>query len=227
MTSTTRRGFLAAGVVALGATAWSLGAAFAATTGHVSEARAQVDTVDIRAVAQGVPAGTDTVFDDATAPSNVLVENLGATCWVRGRTWLSEEGREPVSSEYRPPVGAPWWRAADGWTYLVEPLGDGASVVWSEEAYEPLEWRGGQRRELVLDVEFEAVQAEHFVQDLAADAPWGDVEPETCVHARAGAAEGTTGSLEDEAAGTGDRLDADDNAGEAGKEGDHDQRAAS
>lgn len=150
---------------------------------QVRETLTQVETVDIEAVAGG---GAE--LYDGTAPSSVDILNEGVDAWIRIRPTLSSDaGEAPVKDGSLVEEGA-WSLAADGWFYRTRPLDEGGRDSFAVPIQVPASWGRG----IVIDCDFEvqAVQAKHFVPDMDADSPWGDLEPESAVYVRKGSEDG-------------------------------------
>lgn len=187
-------------IIAKGAVAAALGSclalggagALAALTAEATTNNAvSLDTVDIE-IAQNGSKAAATVLGDNEIVSETTIENRGAPCWVRVRAHgvvgsggaAEEIGGSALGSAETAGEGI-WKLASDGYSYLTRALEEEEAIAVTIRVQSPL---AGEDFEETFDftqvVTAEAVQATAFEPDFDADEPWGDIEPEECVHAR-------------------------------------------
>lgn len=204
-------------VVAAAATAAIAACAVLGATGALTTAAqdrdvaASLDTVDIEC--ESDLEGTVDYYDEPIART-VTVTNEGAACWVRCKTTL---GQGEATADVAGGASQEGWKsAADGWTYRLAPLGEAEQASLTESVEVPEEW--GRGVGVSVATVAQAVQAKNFEPDFEAESPWGDVEPERAVYARAGSEDGDevgVQPLEGGAADDGERAE----SGAQGQEG--------
>lgn len=122
----------------------------------------------------------DLVLPGMELPGVKEVQNEGNACYVRAKITFPESAIPMDGSIW---MSEGWIYHGDGYWYYPKILETGDVIPLMEGMTIPLDYpqktEGGQ---IVLDVDVDAIQSLHFTPDFSADAPWGNVEIERCLH---------------------------------------------
>lgn len=112
------------------------------------------------------------------------IRNEAEPCWVRARVLIRNEGREAegLSEKQLTGISSKWVRRGE-YYYYTEAVRSEQSVDLFHRVSIPEEWDSRYSgNKIYIEIQAEAVQAEHFTPDFQAMSPWGNQKVELCIH---------------------------------------------
>ena len=106
------------------------------------------------------------------------IENHGNDCYVRAdirflNAWIDEKSIYGMSDD--------WIMAADGFYYYKDILASGDSVDLFQGFHVPTDLNEeAQESQLLIEIDVEAVQSDHFTPDFEVYDPWANIEIQEC-----------------------------------------------
>lgn len=116
--------------------------------------------------------------DGKSVDRSTVITNLGEPCYIRCANVYTSEFGQLEHTVYAGDAAGMWVAAPDGYLYFTAPLASGDTIEFRDTVKAPAQWLGSKGEfSMSAVITSEAVQAENFAPDFAAQKPWGDVAP--------------------------------------------------